>query len=202
MDELIEVLTHASIRIGGDCVIYADPFRVAETKRDGDIILITHEHFDHYSPEDIAKVAKENTIIVAPKTMEKQVGEGIFLTAGESIELKGVTIEAVAAYNVLKPFHAKGKGWLGYIITINGTRIYIAGDTDENPDNQKVACDIALVPVGGTYTMDAKAAAKFVNRMKPQIAIPIHYGSVAGNAEDGETFAGLVTKGIAVKIKM
>ncbi len=115
----------------------------------------------------------------------------------------GIQMETVPAYNKFKPFHPKSKGWVGYIINSEEHgRIYIAGDTDITDENQKVQCRIAMLPIGGTYTVDAKQAAKLANTIRPEYVIPIHYGSVAGKPEDADTFQQLVGSGIQVVLKV
>lgn len=210
MTENIAVLTHSSIRIkDADRTIYIDPFKVEGDPKDADFILVTHDHFDHFSPEDIAKIAKEDAILVVPEKMAKKaqeaadmVGEIKTVRPGESYEFEGLRFETVPAYNMLKPFHPKKAGWVGYILEIGGKRVYIAGDTDATKEAEAVDCDIAMIPIGGTYTMDARKAAKLINAMKPAIAIPTHYGSVAGKPEDGETFAKLVEAPVEVELKI
>ena len=204
----VKVLTHSSIRIAGDQVIYVDPFEVKEEIHDADMILITHDHFDHFSAADIRKVEKEGTVLVMPesmKGMEAQTDlEKVYFVKpwGGSLEMNGVKIDAVPAYNVLKPFHPKGKNFVGYLILIGGVTYYVAGDTDCTRDSKKVKCDVALVPVGGKYTMDHKEAAKLVNEIRPKVAIPTHYGTVAGSPDDGRKFAQLTDDGIIVKIQL
>lgn len=207
MTENIQVLTHSSIRIAGNPVVYVDPFHVADDLHDADIILITHDHFDHFSPEDIARVIKSDTILVVPKKMEELAediicGQLITVEPKERKQLGSIAIETVPAYNPLKPFHPKGKGWVGYLIEKDGIRIYVAGDTDITKESKEVSCDVAMVPVGGVYTMDAKDAAELVNVIRPKVAIPTHYGSVAGSKEDGEVFRKNVAPSISVEIKM
>lgn len=206
MLDAITVNTHSSIKITGSRIIYADPYKITDESHDADIILITHSHYDHYSPEDIAKVKKADTVIVCPASMKKteETGlEAVRIAPGESTEVLGIRIEAVAAYNKLKPFHPKSAGWAGYIISSpeNG-RIYIAGDTDINNENSAVKCDIAMLPVGGTFTMDAKKAAKLAGIIKPEYAIPVHYGSIAGSPGDGEKFCSMLDSGIRGVIKI
>ena len=206
----IEFFTQNSIRItSGAGKIYADPFQMKEDPHDADFILITHDHYDHYSPDDIAKVAKASTVIVVPRSMEKKVTSEVskLVNRIETVEpaghrvIDGLSIDTVPAYNNLKSFHPKSAGWVGYILDIDGTRVYIAGDTDKTEDNMKVGCDVALVPIGGTYTMDAKEAAALINNIKPGIAIPTHYGSIVGSNSDADTFAKLVDGGVKVEIK-
>ena len=209
MTENIEVFTQNSIRIKtASGVVYIDPFKMNIEPHDADYILITHDHYDHFSPEDIAKVKKEGTVLVVPEKMfakaEKQSGisEIETVTPGIYKELGNLEIETVPAYNILKPFHPKASGWVGYIVKTDDKRIYIAGDTDATKEAKEVKCDIALVPIGGTYTMDAKKAAEFINEIRPDIAIPVHYGSVVGSPGDGEVFAEHVKNTIKVEFKI
>ena len=210
MTENITVNIHSSIRIqDGDRVIYIDPFRISGTPGDADFILITHDHYYHFSPEDIRKVANNDTILVVPGMMMGKASEvaglvgDIRMVKPEEIgEIGGLAYETVPAYNTGKAFHQKSAGWVGYILTVNDTRIYIAGDTDRTPENERVNCDIAMIPIGGTFTMDAREAAELVNRIKPQVAIPIHYGSIAGNKSDEDVFRKLVDPDIKVEIKL
>ena len=208
MTDRITVNTQSSIRIdAGDAVIRIDPFRITGEPHDADIILITHAHYDHFSPDDLAKVSKPGTVFAAPKSMEKELSkagikDAILLGVGEKTEIGGFAVETVAAYNVGKAFHPKKNGWLGYIVTVDGKRIYAAGDTDANDDVKAVRCDIALIPIGGTYTMNAKEAAAFVNEISPETVIPIHFGSIVGSKSDGEKFAKLVDKSIKVVMKI
>lgn len=203
----IEVLCHSSIRIEKGKTIYFDPFKINKNYNDADIIFITHDHYDHYSEEDIDKVIKEDTIIIVPeglkaKLLEKGIKKENIITVkpGEKKEVKGIKFETIPAYNINKAFHPKENGWVGYIIEIDGISYYIAGDTDITKENKNVKCDIAFVPVGGTYTMDYKEAASLINEIEPKIAIPIHYGSIVGTKEDGIKFSKLVNHEIKTEI--
>lgn len=207
MTENIRVLTHSSIKITGEATVYVDPFQIVDAENDADIVLITHDHFDHFSPEDIARVIKSDTILVVPKKMKKQAsaipcGEIITVEPGEQKQVGKIMIGTITAYNPLKPFHPKGKGWVGYVIETDGVKIYVAGDTDITEENKKVVCDVAMVPIGGTFTMDAKKAAELVNIIRPKVAIPIHYGGVAGSKSDEEVFRANVSADISVEVKM
>ena len=204
--DIIKVNTQSSIRI--DCegtIVYVDPFQIPSSTGDADVILITHDHFDHYSPEDIIRVQKPETRFVLPATMKGKADELIppeaFLYYMEPRQSKGVgsvVVETVPAYNMHKLHHPKTAGFLGYIVRAGDIRIYIAGDTDIIPEMKTVMCDIALVPIGGTYTMDAVEAAKLVNVLKPKIAIPTHYGTVVGSPEDAKVFREHVDPSIEV----
>ena len=158
-------------------------------------ILLTHGHYDHFSEEDIKKIKNDDTIIVAPMDLYNRIIEDGFqeknvigVEPNNTYEADGIKFDTIPSYNVDKPFHPKENKWVGYIVNIKGERYYIAGDTDINEDDKKVKCDIAFVPVGGTYTMTHKEAAKLVNTIQPKIAVPIHYGSIAGTKEDAKKF--------------
>ncbi len=206
MVDQIQVFTQNSIRIKTEAgVVYIDPFQMHAEPHDADFVLVTHDHFDHFSPEDIAKVCGPKTILIVPENMKDTarkagdcVSEILTVIPGAAYEIDGLSFETVAAYNRLKPFHPAHAGWVGYILITEGKRIYIAGDTDAVSEVRAVRCDVALVPVGGTYTMDAKKAAELVNTLHPAVAIPTHYGSVVGSPNDGETFRQLVQPGIEV----
>ncbi len=202
----IEVICHSSIVINKEKVIYVDPFRIDKNYNNADIIFITHDHYDHYSPEDINKVKKENTIIVAPKTLLREVSslrmEHVIVTPNETYKVDNILFETVPAYNINKKFHPKENEWVGYIIIIGENRYYISGDTDITPDNKKVKCDVAFLPIGGTYTMNYKEAADLANTIKPKIVVPIHYGSIVGTKQDAINFSKLIMPNIECKILM
>ena len=175
--------------------------------KDADIIFITHNHYDHYSEEDIEKVKKEDTKIIIPENLLKEVLEKGYkkeniITVGPNKQyvIDNIKIETIPAYNTNKQFHPKENNWVGYIIEIEGIRYYIAGDTDITPENRKVKCDVAFVPVGGTYTMDFKEAANLINEIEPKIAVPIHYGSIVGTTQDANDFSRLLHPKIESKI--
>ena len=195
----IEVLYHSSIKISKNKVIYIDPFKIDKNYNDADIVFITHDHFDHYSEEDIDKVINENTTIIIPeelltKILRKGINKNAVITVESNKEymVQGIKFETIPAYNTNKTFHPKENDWVGYIITLDGIRYYIAGDTDITEENRKVKCDVAFVPVGGTYTMDFKEAAQLINEIQPKIAVPIHYGSVVGTKQDATDFIKLL----------
>ena len=209
MVDKIDVFKQNSIRIKSDVgMIYIDPFKIDDETHDADFILITHDHYDHFSSEDIAKIKKDTTVLVVPEKMEaKAIKEsGIkdieTVKPGTYHEIGNLELETIPMYNILKPFHPKAAGWVGYILKINGKRIYIAGDTDATKEAKEVICDIALVPIGGTYTMDAKKAAELVNEINPEVAIPTHYGSIVGKLSDAKVFAANVKDTIKVVEKI
>ena len=207
MLENIEVLCHSCIKFNKEEVIYFDPFKIEKNYNDADVIFITHDHYDHYSEEDIDKVIKERTIIVAPEDMlTKLLKKGfereniVLVELNEKYRVRGIEFKTIPAYNVNKQFHPKANEWVGYLIELEGITYYIAGDTDITEENKKVNCDVAFVPVGGTFTMDYKEAAELINEIKPKIAVPTHYGSIVGEKSDGVSFSKLVSPEIEVEI--
>ena len=195
----IEVLSHSCIKISKNKIIYLDPFKIEKDYHDADLIFITHDHFDHYSEIDIDRVKKEDTVIIVPEELfVKVLKQGfrqdhiITVDPGDIEMVEGVRFEAISAYNIDKQFHPKENGWVGYIIEIENNRYYIAGDTDVTEENKNVKCDVAFVPVGGTYTMDFKEAAFLVNEIRPKAAVPTHYGSVVGSEQDATDFIRLL----------
>lgn len=210
MTDNIKVFKQNHIRINaGGKVIHVDPFMADTESRDADFVLITHDHYDHFSPEDINKVAKKDAVLIVPMSMRhkaEDVAELPYRVAlvkpGKKYEIYGLRFETVPAYNIGKPFHPKTAGWVGYVIDAEGERIYIAGDTDATDDAKAVKCDTAIVPVGGTYTMNAEEAARLVHAVKPKVAIPVHYGGIVGKKDDGEKFARAVGEGTDVVLKI
>ena len=200
----ISINCHSSIRIASDKVIYFDPFQIEEESHDADIIFITHDHYDHFSVEDIRKVEKEDTVYVIPECMYNLLGgENVFVVQPkEKTVVEGLDVYAVPSYNLNKPFHPLDKGYVGYLVRIEDKAVYVAGDCDMNEDNRKIRCDIALIPVGGKYTMDYRQAAELVNHIRPETAIPTHYGSIVGEKDSGERFKELVDKQIKVELKI
>jgi L-ascorbate metabolism protein UlaG (beta-lactamase superfamily) len=200
MTNNIQWLGHDTFRIAGEKVIYTDPFKIKKSET-ADIILITHEHYDHCSPDDIKKLQGPSTVIVATSDCAAKLkGNVRIISPGEKIEVAGIGIEAVPSYNTNKKFHTKDRGWVGYIFTASGQRIYIAGDTDRIPEMKTLKADIALLPVSGTYVMTAEEAAEAALDIKPKVAIPMHYGSIVGTNEDAGKFADLLKGKIKVEI--
>ena len=205
MIENIHWLGHASFRIENDKTIYTDPYELKGKPPKADLILITHDHFDHCSPDDVAKLVKDDTVIVTIAAAAKKLkGDVRVVKPGESLVVHGVPIETVPAYNVNKfrspgmPFHPKESGHVGFIITVGGKRIYHAGDTDVIPEMDDIEADIALLPVGGTYTMTADEAAEAANRIKSKVAVPMHHSDIVGSVKDAERFRDLCEMEVAI----
>lgn len=199
----IHWLHHSSFRIeSSGKIIYFDPFQIKQDKP-ADYIFITHNHPDHMSIDDIKKIANENTLIICPKECEKQLKDFTLkvVVPGEKFELGNISVEAVPAYNNTKLFHPKKDLKVGYIIELEKQRIYHAGDTDFIPEMRKMKnIHIAMVPIGGFYTMEAKEAAEAINAIKPDIAVPMHYGYRIGKKEDANVFKSFVDKSIKVEV--
>jgi L-ascorbate metabolism protein UlaG (beta-lactamase superfamily) len=182
-----------------DIVIYVDPRTVSGTPQDATAVLVTHSHSDHYVPADIAKVRKADTRFLAPPDVVKAYGSGQSVAPGQTVELGQVRVVVVASYNINKTNHPKSNNWVGFIIEIAGKRIYVAGDTDLIPEMQTFGqIDVAFLPAGGTYTMDATEAAEATKYIKPLLAIPYHWGSVVGTRADAEQFAKLAACNVKV----
>lgn len=181
---------HSAVRIDRENLnIYIDPWQIPASPVPADIILVTHDHFDHYSPADITQLSKDTTQLVVPRSLIGQASaKAHALRPGETIQLGVVTVTAVAAYNLRKTFHPIHQGWLGYIIGIGNFRYYHAGDSDFTPEMRDVRADVAFLPVGGNYTMDATEAAQAARAIRPQFAIPIHWGKLVGEEKDARLF--------------
>jgi L-ascorbate metabolism protein UlaG (beta-lactamase superfamily) len=204
----IHWLGQATVKIeAGDKIIYIDPYQIKQPDK-ADLILITHSHDDHLSPGAIEKIAQAGTQFFAPqscvKTLESKFKTTVTVVEpGSVIDVGDIHIEAVPAYNVVKTnFHSKGNKWVGYVLTIDGVKIYHAGDTERIPEMQKFTCDIALLPLGQTYTMSTiQDAADAALDVQAKIAMPIHYGMYEGKAADTETFKTLLDGKVMVVIK-
>lgn len=205
----IDINTQSSIRIETDNIIYFDPYKIDKEKKDADIIFITHSHYDHFSKDDIYKVMNETTKFVCPlsiKTDILNIGVNeeniLFVNPNNSYEINNYKFKTVPAYNINKEFHKKEYNWCGYIINIFDKILYIAGDTDFVSELKEIRCDLAFVPIGGTFTMNAKEAANFINVINPKEVIPIHYGSIVGSKKDEEEFIKNVNDSIKITIKL
>ena len=201
---MIEINTQSSIKIDN---IYFDPYLIKEEKHDAKIIFITHSHYDHFSPEDILKVKNKDTKIIVTKDLyEKTIELGFEKTKIYLVEpnmeykINDIEVKTIPAYNINKKFHPKENNWVGYILSINNVSYYIAGDTDITEENKMVECDIALIPIGGTYTITYEEAASLINIIKPKKVIPTHYAEIVGEKEDAEKFKKLIDSSIECEI--
>jgi L-ascorbate metabolism protein UlaG (beta-lactamase superfamily) len=199
--DVLDWLGHSGFRIrAGRAVVYIDPYRVPEGAAPADLILITHGHYDHFSPQDVERLSTKRTWLVGPAAVAERVsGQVHSIAPGEFIEdeiVRGVHVGAVAAYNTSKRdadgnvFHPREAGWVGYELNVWGERLYHSGDTDVIPEMDRVTgVDVALLPVSGTYVMTANEAAEAARRIQPRVAVPMHWGSHIGTADDARAFA-------------
>ena len=194
-------LGHDSVVLAGSKTVIIDPFK-AQGNFKADVLLISHEHFDHLSEDDIKRFSGPTTTIVAPKICEEGLkkfpNEKKWIAPGARLDVKGVTLETIPAYNTNKfrepgkVFHPKGDGKLGFVLTVKGVRIYHTGDSDHIPEMRGIRPDVALVPVSGTYVMTSHEAAESVASIDPKVVIPMHYGAIVGDRKDAEAFQKLV----------
>jgi L-ascorbate metabolism protein UlaG (beta-lactamase superfamily) len=197
----LEWLGHSGFRIRvGRAVVYIDPYRVSLDSPPADLILITHGHYDHFSPQDLERLSASGTRLVGPAAVAERVsGQVHSIAPGETLEdelVRGLHISAVAAYNTSKrdgegnPFHPREAGWVGYELTVRGERLYHSGDTDVIPEMDGVTgVDVALLPVSGVYVMTPQEAAEAARRIQPRVAVPMHWGEHIGTEEDARVFA-------------
>jgi L-ascorbate metabolism protein UlaG (beta-lactamase superfamily) len=189
-------LKNSSFLYDGDSKVYLDPWGVPDGAPQADVIFVTHAHDDHFSAEDIEKVRADHTRIATTADVAKELSGSIeTVSPGDALELAGISVDVVPAYNSApdrQNFHPKANNWVGYVFTLEGTRIYHSGDTDAIPEMEAIDCDIAFLPIGGTYTMTAEEAVDAVHKLGPKIVVPMHYGFVAGTPKDMERFKKLV----------
>ena len=193
-------LGHDTFRIDSSKTVYFDPYNI-ETDKKADLVLITHDHSDHCSLDDIEKIQQPETIFVTEKdSAQKLSGTIKTVKPGDSLGIDNVKIEAIPAYNLDKDFHPKANGWLGFVLEMDGIRIYHAGDTDHIPEMKNLNVDIALLPVSGTYVMTADEAVEAALAINPGVAIPMHYGAIVGDSSDADTFKAKLEGKVNVRI--
>lgn len=183
----------AAYRWDGDgATIYIDPWGVPQGAPEADAIFITHAHDDHFQPEEIQRLQKADTQIVAPRDTASELSGNVQpVGPGDTVEAAGIKVQAVPAYNIAEErldMHPKSNGWVGYILQLGETSYYHAGDTDHLPELESVGAQVAFVPIGGTYTMDVSEAAGLVKAMSPELAVPMHYGYIVGTTADADRF--------------
>lgn len=196
MLENIHWLGHDTFRLDGSSTVYIDPWKLSAGARPADLILVTHDHFDHFSAADIASIGAAATTLIGPAAVTGQVSglTTVTLAPREAATVGGVTVTAVSAYNLDKfrspgePYHPRVAGYLGYVVEMDGLRVYHAGDTDAIPEMSDVRCDVALLPVGGTYTMTAAEAAAACDALGASAAVPMHFADIVGTQADAERF--------------
>lgn len=200
---MINVNNHSSIQIND---IFIDPYGITETNKKAKYIFITHTHYDHLSLEDIKKIISKETIFVAPKDAQKSLEENFpnhekfYVEPNQELKFDNFEVKVIPAYNINKNFHKKEFGWVGYVFKIDSITYTILGDTDEIPEHETLKTNVLFVPIGGTYTMNAEEAALLVNKIKPDLAVPVHYNAIVGSKEDEEIFLENLDKNIKYQI--
>jgi L-ascorbate metabolism protein UlaG (beta-lactamase superfamily) len=191
-------LGHDAIRIEGSKTVYIDPWQIAAGAPPADLILVTHDHFDHFSKDDVRRLSTPETVLVGPaEVTEQHDGETRPVAPGDTVVIDGVTVTAVPAYNVDKfkapgqVFHPRSDGKVGFVVDMDGRRYYHAGDTDCIPDMATIEVDVAFLPVSGTYVMTAEEAAEACGTIGATVVVPMHYGTIVGSIDDAQRFAGL-----------
>ena len=207
MIENLHWLGHDSFRWDGSKTIYFDPWKIAKFAKKADIILVSHEHFDHCSKVDIGMISTKETVVVTCESAAQELKpsepfckEVNAIRPGDAFEVYGVTIKATASYNIGKSFHPKASNKLGFIVTMDGVSVYHAGDTDAIPEMGGYSCDIALLPVSGTYVMSADEAAGAALSIRPKVAVPMHYADIVGSVADAKRLQELLKDKVEVKI--
>jgi L-ascorbate metabolism protein UlaG (beta-lactamase superfamily) len=197
--EKIVWLGHASFRIDGEkATVYIDPWKLKNPKP-ADLVCITHSHFDHLSIEDIALIRKPSTVIIGPADCKANFGASFReIRPGQSINVGDINVEAYPAYNIDKDFHPQKNGWVGYVVEIDGVRIYHSGDTDKIPEMAEVRANVALLPVGGTYTMTVKQAGEAASMINTDYVVPMHCGDIVGTFENRNEFGSISKKPVII----
>lgn len=197
--EKIVWLGHASFRIDGQkATVYIDPWKLKNPKP-ADLVCITHSHFDHLSMEDIALIRKPSTVIIGPADCKANFGSAFKeIKPGQSVKIGDINVEAYPAYNIDKDFHPKKNGWVGYIVEVDGVRIYHSGDTDKIPEMAEIRANVALLPVGGTYTMTVNQAGEAASIINTDYVVPMHCGDIVGTFENRNEFGSISSKPVII----
>lgn len=201
MLENIKVNKQNSIKIDN---IYIDPYGIEEVSHDAKYVFITHAHYDHYSKEDVDKVINEETVFIMPASMKDIYdydNDVLYVEPNHNYILENISFKTVRMYNINKDFHPKANNWCGYIINYQNCCYYVMGDTDDTNDINNINCDVVFIPIGGTFTMDVTEAIKCLDKIKYQYVIPVHYGSIVGSIELGETLKNTIGEKCIIKIK-
>ncbi len=192
MLERVTWFRQAAFRWSSERVVYVDPWGTPADAPPADLILITHAHFDHFQPEEVARLRRSDTAVAAPRDVADELSGAVTAVApGERYELAGVSFTTVPAYNTREEaleFHPRVNGWVGYVFEFEGVTYYHAGDTDHAPELDEIRADVAMVPIGGHYTMNPEEAGGLVRAMSPRVAVPMHFGFVVGSPSDAERF--------------
>jgi len=186
-------LGHASFRLAcTDGMAYIDPWKLSAAGADGNLVIVSHSHYDHCSPDDVAKVSAPGAVVLAPADAAAKLRGARTVGPGQRIEAGELAVETLPAYNIGKAFHPRANGWIGAVVVLGGKRVYYSGDSDRIPEMARLeAIDLALLPVGGTYTMDAAQAAQACRDIGCGLAVPYHWGDIVGSRADAEQFAAL-----------
>lgn len=194
----VQLLCHSSIKLNGTKTIYIDPYKIENQTNDADYIFCTHSHYDHFSPEDIKKIINEKTKLIIVESSREDALELVdenrllIVSPNNKYKIDDIEFETTYAYNENKMFHPKENNWVGYLINLDNTKYYIAGDTDNIKEIQNITCDVALIPIGGKFTMNYKEASELANKINSKVIIPTHYGTIIGTKEDAQKFKELV----------